>query len=375
MNHTAIIKQAWRTLLRARALWIFGLVLALTTTSWSTLAALQGAGDQDDSEAGLQIIRRPGETLAQAFERALDQELEQGADALDRYLRQVLGVRVVRDLAALMVKLALVLAALYLLGRVARYVSETALIRLVGEYSETDRPPPVRRGLRLGWSRAAWRLFFIELLVNLVAAAAGLLLYALIFAPLPLWVTGEETTIWIGAILTAGLFFLAIFLTILGAMGMALVKYMARRACALEGMGVTASVYRGYSLVRQNLKKLLPLGLVMLGVNLAWPALAAILGVLLFGLGVILGGLPALLVGGIASLAAAQETAVILGAVVGATILVCVLIAPLLLLDGMREAFLSSMWTLTYRALCQLESEMQAAPPDLLPNSGQSPLA
>jgi hypothetical protein len=249
-----------------------------------------------------------------------------------------------------------------------------ALFRLVDEYAASGEQHTVRDGLRLGWSRTAWRLFFIELLINLVAAAAGLLLFALIFAPLPLWVEGEETTIWVGAILTAGLFFLAIFLVIVGAMGVALVKFMARRACALEGLGVTASVYRGYTLVRQNLRKLLPLGLVMLGVNVGWPALMVVLGVLLFGVGVLVGGLPGLVVGGLASLAAAGETAIIVGVVIGVVILFLVLIAPLMLLDGMREAFLSSMWTFAYRALCDMEREVQAAPPDVVIDStGRAP--
>jgi hypothetical protein len=33
MNQTGIIKQAWNTLIRYRALWIFGAILALTTAS------------------------------------------------------------------------------------------------------------------------------------------------------------------------------------------------------------------------------------------------------------------------------------------------------------------------------------------------------
>jgi hypothetical protein len=366
MNHTGIIKRAWRTLLRYRTLWLFGFVLAMTTFSWSTLAIMSRASDEDVSDAGIEITRRPGETFAEAIERSLKEELESGQDELDRLLEELLGISVAYDLSALLVLVAAIIVAFYLVGRIARYLAETALIRLVDDYAGTGVQHTVRHGLRLAWSRTAWRLFFIELLINLVAAAAGLLLFALIFAPLPLWVEGEETTIWIGAIVTAGLFFLAVFLVILWAMGVALVKLMARRACALEGLGVTGAVYRGYTLVRQNLRKLLPLGLVTLGVNVGWPVLIGLLLVLLFGVGVLLGGLPALLVGSIASRVAAGETAIVLAAIIGAIILLLVLIAPLLLLGGMREVFISSMWTLTYRTLCDLEREVQASPPDLV---------
>jgi hypothetical protein len=364
MNHSAIIKQAWRTLLRYRTLWLFGLVLALTTVSWGSLALLSGGSDGDTSGAGIEITRRPGETFGEAVERSLRQELRSAQNDLDLALDELLGISVAYDLGAVLVTLAAIVAGFYVLGRIARYLSETALIRLVDKTADSGEQHTVRHGLKLGWSRTAWRLFLIELLINLVAAAVGLLLFALLFAPLPLWVEGEERTIWIGAVLTAGLFFLAIFVVIVGAMGVALVKFMARRACALEGMGVTASVYRGYTLVRQNLRKLVPLGLVMLGINVGWPALMAVLGVLLFGVGVLVGGLPGLVVGGLASLAGTGETAIILGAAIGAIILLAVLIAPLMLLDGMREAFLSSMWTLAYRALCDFEREAQATPPD-----------
>ena len=39
MNYTKALKRAWETTWRYRALWIFGVILALTTISWSTAAS------------------------------------------------------------------------------------------------------------------------------------------------------------------------------------------------------------------------------------------------------------------------------------------------------------------------------------------------
>ena len=36
MRYDYVLKQAWRMVWRYRALWVFGVILALTTSSWSS---------------------------------------------------------------------------------------------------------------------------------------------------------------------------------------------------------------------------------------------------------------------------------------------------------------------------------------------------
>ena len=374
MNTSAIIKAAWQRVVHYRALWVFGFILALTTVSWGTLAALSSSGDGDQSDAGIQIQRRSYETFPEAFERAVREEFDQAAEELDTFFAQELNLTIESDIVTILIGLAVFAAALYVIGKVARYVSETALIRLVDRREESGQESGVREGFRLGWSPVALRLYLITAIVNLVAAAAGLLLFAIIFSPLPLWVEGSEMTVIAGAIITGALFFVVIFVLVVGGMGVTLVQLFSWRAAALEGLGITASVYRGYTLVRRNLKQLLPLGLVGLGVNLAYPALIGLLAVLLFGLGLMLGGVPGLLVAGLASLASAGETAVIIGIAVGTLILFAVIIAPLALVDGIREVFLSGMWTLAFRELVRMESEVEQMVPDLPLDEALSPI-
>lgn len=390
MSFGAILRQAWHNVRSYRALWIFGIVLALVTFSWESTILLSG-DSQESSPARIQIERLPGETVQEALQRALEQGLDQAGRDLDalladitdletrRYLTtfptsllaallaDMTGLEVGRYLVTFLTSLLAAALVLYLAGRVARYVSETALIKMVNRAQETGEQQTRRQGLRLGWSRSAWRLFLIELVVNLVAVAGSLLLFALIFGSLPFWVQGRTTTVVVGAIVTAALFFLGLFVVIVAAAAVSLVKIFSRRACAIEGLGVTASVYRGYSLARANLRQLLAPALVMLAINLGWPVLVGVLIMVLFGIGIIAGGLPALLVRWLVSLAAGTTTAIVIAVAVGVLLLILVLVAPLVWLDGLREVFLSSMWTLTYHELCRLERQAQETPPEIPP--------
>ena len=68
MNYSQILRQAWQNLLNYRALWVFGIILALVTVSWETAALF----DRDDQGqvSGINITRRANETFGEAVERA-----------------------------------------------------------------------------------------------------------------------------------------------------------------------------------------------------------------------------------------------------------------------------------------------------------------
>lgn len=363
MNYSQILKQAWHNVRHYRALWVFGMVLALVTFSWET-AALADRDDQGQV-TGINITRRSNETFGEAAERAFRQRINQIERDFEEFLDEVLQLDLGPDLSRLLKILLAVAAALFLAGRIARYVSETALIRMVNQEQISGRQQSFREGLRLGWSRSAWRFFFIELLVNLVIIAASLLLFALIFSPLPLWVQGSEPTIIIFALLTAALLMLAIFVVIVAALAVSLLKLFARNACAIENLGITAAVYRGYTLLQRNLKQVLPLALAMLAINVAWPVGVVLLLIILSGLGVLLGGLPALLLYWLLGLVVTGEAPLFIAIGFGVTVLLLIVLAPLVWLNGLRQVFLSSMWTLAYRQLCRLEQAAQLAPPEV----------
>ncbi len=336
MNHMKILKQAWEITWRYRVLWIFGIILALTTA--------HGGGGNNGGQVQYNIS---GE----------DFPLPGGKFPIPEILPQVAGT-----LVAIGVVLACVIVILVVASVVARYVAETALIQMVDDYEETGEKHSVCQGFRLGWSRTALRLFLIDLLIGLPVAVVFILLSALAFAPLLLWATDSTAAGVIGTVATIGLFFLFVLLAIFVGAVLSLLKQFFRRVCALEEVGVTESLRQGYFIVRQHLKDVALMWLLMVGLGLGWIIVMIPVIILLLILGVVLGGLPALLVGGLAGLVSEGAVPWILAGAVGIPIFILVVAVPWLFLGGLMEVFKSSVWTLTYRELRALEGlEMDPA--------------
>jgi hypothetical protein len=162
-------------------------------------------------------------------------------------------------------------------------------------------------------------------------------------------------------VVTSGFVFLAIFLVIVAAAVLKLLKHFARRVCVLNNVGVLEAIREGYAIVRQNLKNVGLMWLIMIGIDVGWPILMIPVGLLLFAAGTLIGGLLALLVSVITGLFLAETGMWIATGVTGVAVLVLVLAVPLVFLDGLRMVFQSSTWTLTFRELRALES-LEPAP-------------
>jgi hypothetical protein len=128
------------------------------------------------------------------------------------------------------------------------------------------------------------------------------------------------------------------------------------RACVLEELGVVEAIRRGYRMVREHLRDVAIMWLIMVGIGLGLAVAMIVVVILLVALGAVLGGLPALLVGGLSSLALKGAAPWILAAAVGLPIFLLVVVLPSLFLGGVIEVFKSSVWTLTYREVRALES-------------------
>ena len=318
MDYGKILKRAWHTVWRYRALWIFGAILALTTggggRNW-----LQYTFNREDWPPGV----RPGQ----------------------------IPPGVMSTLIAIVIGLAFLAVVFIVAAAVARYVSGTALIRMVDEHEQTGQQHSVRQGFRMGWSSAAWRLFLIDLLVGVPVALAFILLFLLAAAPLLLWATRSTAAGALGTAITIGLGLLVILLAIVvGVILSALMRFF-RRVCVLERRGVTESIRRGYLMVRQNVKDVAVLWLIMLGLGIGWGILMIPVALLLLFLGAVLGGVPALLAGVLANLAFGGAAPWIIGLAVGIPLFIVAVAGPLLFLGGLWEVFTSSVWTMTYREL------------------------
>ncbi len=340
MDHMKVLKRAWETTWRYRALWIFGIILALTTANPG------GGGNGGGGDGGDRGFPPPGEFRWPPGEFTWPETPPE----------------VVSTLIVVGVGVACAIAILIVVGTIARYVAETALIRMVDDHEETGEKRSIREGFRMGWSRTAFRLFLINLLIGLPTALVFTVLFLLALAPLLLWLTKSTALGVIGTVATVGMFFLFLFLAIVVGAAISLLVKFFWRACALEELGVIESIRYGFDVIRRNLKDVAIMWLIMIGLQIAW-AIAMIVTtivlipviLLLIIVGGVLGGLPALLVWGLASLFFEGAWPWILAGVIGIPIFILVMALPWLFLGGLMEVFKSSVWTLTYRELRALE--------------------
>jgi hypothetical protein len=332
MDHWKVLKRAWEITWRYRALWVFGIILALTTS-------------RDRGNNGVQYTFG-GE----------DFPLGGGRFSIPKISPLQISPEITGTLIAIGVGLACLTLILIVVAVVAHYVARTALIRMVDDHEETGEKRGVRQGFRMGWSRAAWRLFLIDLLIGVPLVLAFILLFLLALAPLLLWTTGSRPAGVVGTVATIGLFFLFLFLLIVVALVVRLLMHFFRRACVLEELGVIEAIRRGFGVVREHLKDVAIMWLIMIGVSIGLLLVMIFVVLLLVALGALLGGLPALLVGGLASQVSKSAVPWILGAAVGVPIFLVVVVVPTLFLGGLIEVFKSSVWTLTYRELRALEA-------------------
>jgi hypothetical protein len=358
VDYANVLRKAWKATWRYWALWVFGIILALTTASWSAATLYDLGGERQDrwEDRGITITTMPGETFGEAFQRTMRAEIDRANRELDQLLAEELHIHVKSNVIVIAVVLLIMVTVAVVVSRVARYVSEVALIRMVSETGTTGERHSVWRGFRLGWSRSAWRIFVINLLLGILAVVTDLGLFALILSPLPLWVNGGEIVISVFAVLTAGSILIAIVPMIALGVVLAVTKRLAWRACAVEGLGVVASIRRGWAIMGRQMKDVGLIWLITLAVGWTWRLAMVPIVLLLLGGGVMLGGLPAVLVGEIASLGMSGGVPVFIAIAVGIAIFLFVMIAPLILLGGLREVFLSSIWTLTYHELGPTEA-------------------
>jgi hypothetical protein len=377
MDYGKVLKRSWHMVTRYRALWIFGIVLGLVTFSWE-MVLLGDLDDENQYSQGIVITPMDGETFYDALQRTLQEEIDGAEEEISIALRELdqlftreLGHRFLVDVVSVLAVLAAAFVVMLIVTKIARYVSEAALIRMVGDYEDTGERRGVWQGLRLGLSRTAWRLFLIDLTIDIPVILAFLLLFALAFTPLVFGIRGSTpATVIVGSLLTGGLFVAGIGLAFVSGTLLSVLKRFFRQACALESLGVMASIRRGWAVVRRKPAEVLVMWLIMLGVALGWAAVITLSFLVLFPLlilfivlGGVAGALPAYLVFLLSSLVFEGALPILLAVVVGLPIFILVMLAPWWCLGGLMEVFKSSIWTLTYRELRAVEDAQPAQVP------------
>jgi hypothetical protein len=253
---------------------------------------------------------------------------------------------------------------------VARYVSETAVIRMVDEYENTETKMSVREGFRIGWSRTSWRLFLINLIVNLPVI---LLALALVFAGIGVFFAvenGNLTFTSFSVIAMIGVVFVLIFTVVILSIALQLLRQFVWRVSALEDLGVRESFSRGWEMVRENWKSVGLMWLVMMGLGIAWGIASIILFIVTipvlivtFIIAVIVVAVPALLLGGLFSLLLSGPLSWVFGAIFVLPLFFIIAFSPWVLVGSWQSVFTSTVWTLTYREIKAMPIEPAAELP------------
>ena len=351
MDHMQILKRAWKILWNYRTLWVFGVILALTSPS--------GFFGRNDSHPSGQNLGRP-------FNFTPPDEIRRELEKLGQLFSQGVPAETQQMLIRIAVLLALAVLVLAILFAFGYYVSQTALIRMVDRYERDEQKLTWKQGLRLGWSREAWRLFLIDLVIFLPLIVVFLLLFGCAALPVLLSVmAGKEPTI-AGIIATVGLAFLIIFAAIIVGFVLSLILEVIKRACVLGDYGVRASIREGWAMVRSHLKDIFVMWLILLGIKIGFVVAVIPVVLLLVGVGLLVGGGIGIVLYLIVQAAASITAGWVSAAIVGGTLFILILALPLLFLGGLRETYISSAWTLTYG---ELNLPVPASP--ILPDKGQ----
>ncbi|HSL43848.1 MAG TPA: hypothetical protein VK897_10480 [Anaerolineales bacterium] len=349
-----ILQRAWHILWSYRALWVFGLILALAAGGSYNGGGNNGMQWREDGN-GSGIQTPPPESM-QEFFRELNRELGR---LFDRGIPEadISGA----DLTAFLWTIGVFIVVMLLLGialAVARYVSEVAVIRMVDEYENSGTKMTVNQGFRLGWSRTAWRLFLINLIVSLpvilfflVLLVAGVLIFLSV-------VNGNETFTAVSIISMIGTVFLSIFVVIILSIILGLLRHFFWRVAVLEDTGVGESLRRGWAMVRENWKSVGLMWLVMIGLGIAWIVVSIIAFIVTLPVvlvttivAAIVAAIPTLLLVGLFSLFLSGPLPWIAAALFVLPLFFIIAFSPWLLLGSWQSVYTSTVWTLTYREI------------------------
>jgi hypothetical protein len=298
MDYTKILKRAWQTTWRFKALWIFGFLYSLFGG---------GGGTGGGGARGMQYRVEDWPRLAPAASLGL-----------------VLAI-------------GLFVVVLVVLAVVLRYLSQGALIGMVDEAEEKGETS-VASGWLIGLANLV-RLFAIDLTIGVPAVIVTLVLLGIGLSPLILLAARREALAILAVIATVALMFAVIAVLILMGVALSVIGELSHRQRVLEGKGVLDSIRDGYQLGRDNLRHVVIIWALLLGVSLLFGVIVVPTATVIFGLA----AAPA------AALYAATESPL------ASLLLGLVFAVPGILLlsalGGVYEAFRSAVWTLAYREL------------------------
>ncbi len=311
MNHIELLKRSFRITWRYKPLWLFGFILALCS------------GGSGGGRGGNFNYQFSGDDFSGFGQVPAVPDFDPN-----------LILAVIIGLICLVLLLAVV-------SIVATQVARAALIGMVRQIEQTAAVT-ISDGWRLGWSRGAWRVFLLNLLIGIPVAIITILLMLLAFSPLLLLLVDDTAPKIAGIILTIlAVLLVILILMVIGAL-IAPFRELAWRRTVLDSQGVLASLKDAIGLVKRRFKDVAVIWLLMIGLGIGWAFIAllvvlpaSIIAALLFG------GIPA---GLVYLISRSWIGAAIAGIPLGLLALIAVSSAA----AAFYLIFQSTVWTLTY---------------------------
>lgn len=329
MEYGRLIKRAWDVVWRYKILWLFGIAAAIFSGNRGGNGIQYSLSNADiqrlwNAPWGIWGFINPQGPFIPRF-------FDPGTIAL------VAGIALLFGLILSVVSI------------IVRYTSLGAMIHIVNEVEETA-DTSFRSGLRKGWSQLL-RLFVIDLLIGigLIILATVLLIVfgiglALVIGPAVLIFQAGEAWIVPGIIwiIGTGLVWLLLLIAVAIVVGFAitLIREFAFRFSVLEGRGIFESIGDAYTFARKNLRQAGLVWLILLAINLA-------LAIIVIPLIIVASALFGVTIAVTMNTGMNQSLALL---IFGLPLLLLV-IAVAMLVKGIYMAFVSAIWTLTFREL------------------------
>ncbi len=315
MDHVGILKNAFHTTWRYRALWILGFLWALVGGT--------GAG-----------YGFPGSTSNYNFGGRRPQNLPFGGD-LGANIGLVVGLLV------LACGMFLILG---ILALVLRYTLQAGVYRSLHALDAEGVAPGVKRGIREGWNRRTWRVVLQDLLVGILMALASLLTLALALSPLLLLIADNRAVKAVGIAAAVGLGLVWLLLFIIAATAVSVLSQLWWRAAVVGDETALDAIGSGWRLARRYLGDVAIIWLLMLGAGLLW-------GLIMIPVMLLLGGLAAVFAAGPGFLIYQTTHAVWPALLWGVPVGLVIFVVPLVFLGGLYLIFQASVWNQVYDQL------------------------
>jgi hypothetical protein len=311
MNHTDLISRAWKITWRYKVLWIFGILLALTSGGGGS-----GGGNVVYRGNSAEVASRPPLPGLEPFNAGF-----------------WLGI------AALCCCLLLIWI---IVAVIVQYVARTALYRSVDQIEATGSAPTWREGFRLGWSNRAFRLWLLDLVIGIPFLIVVIIVFILGATPLLLLLIDSTVARVLGIALTIGVEILLALLLVVAVVILGILKQFWSREIALADLGIGQAFATGYALVRRRVKDVGIMWLLMTAIGLGFGFIMVPIAIAVILLAIAVGG-------GLGYALYAATQSIGWAMAVGLPPFLLITVIPLTIIQGVYMVFGSSAWTLTYR--------------------------